>query len=333
VDPETKPSLWPLALLLGLLVSALSLFTSKRNQSGKSVHPQDSTGNKDGEAKKPAALTANIVPTPPNSGNADGGKHNTPLWEKLAVVAAFGLLLVNICQMRSTQKAAIAAETANVNAQKALTISEQAHVTIGRPDGVVADIVMSKDTAGIIVYFQNNGHLPAKFNWGNSSKIIAFLPEDPSAFTEEIIDKHFGKGKEFDTDNWWQPMWRAKNRKSGAISWSGTKMIGGNSLYAGTLWEIPRERTIQMQKWNRPFTVNGTFESCDSFHNYTCRNFTLFYRREPYNRFMLVSEDECLGFQKIILHPDPELDYMPACSTESEREETHVPKGLTPAQH
>jgi hypothetical protein len=214
-----------------------------------------------------------------------------------------------------------------------LNITQQADVTIGRPDGVVAEIATSKDQSGIIVYFQNNGHLPAKFNWGNSSKIIEFMPEDPNALTDAAINQHFGKGKEFDTENWWQPMWRARNRKTGALSWSGTSMIGGNSLYAGALWELPRERMAQLQKWDHGFVVRGTFESCDSFHNYTCRNFILSYRREPYSRFVLVGEDECMGTQKIILRPDPDLDYLPACSTESEREETQVPKGLTPAEH
>ena len=105
-------------------------------------------------------------------------------------------------------------------------------------------------------------------------------------------------------------------------------MIGGNSLYAGALWELPTERMIQLQNWNRPFAVRGTFEYCDSFHNYACRNFDLMYRRAPYNRFMLIGEDECSGVQTAVLNPDTDLEYLSPCDTGVEREEIQVPKAF-----
>ncbi|MGD0663695.1 MAG: hypothetical protein ABSD38_37130 [Syntrophorhabdales bacterium] len=231
----------------------------------------------------------------------------------------------------ATKNAAAAKSAADI-AGHTLNISQQSYVTIGRQDGTVAEIVWPKEpegNAGVVVYFQNTGHLPAKFNWGNDSPMIAVLPADPS-----IVKEPMGaKWSEFPTDHFFQPMWRAKNRKTGAISYSGSVTIGGNSTYAGTLWELPKERMIQLQNWDRPFTVDGTFEYCDSFHNYVCRKFYLLYRREPYNRFVLVSEDECAGFLTAILHHDRDLDYMSPCVTGTEREETSVPKGLFAPKH
>ena len=103
--PASPPriSLWPLALL-GTLLFAWS--SSKGNQRREPVHPQDSTSSKDDDTRSQPALIANVVPSKPNTESADGGKKRTPLWEKLAVLVALGLLIVNIFQMRATQDAA-----------------------------------------------------------------------------------------------------------------------------------------------------------------------------------------------------------------------------------
>lgn len=325
MEHEIKPSfrsqnsLWPLALL-GILVSGLALFTSKSNKSCNPVHPQDGPGNKDTHAQTQSVLTANIVPTRPNSDSAKGSKNRTPLWEKFAVLIALGLLIVNICQMRSTEKAARAAETANKNAQSALVITEQANVTIGRPDGTVADILWPKEPkgkAGLMIYFQNSGHLPAKFNWGNSSPMIALLPANPSALKEDQMGSQWS---DFKTDHFFQPMWRAK-RKDGGFQWSGTVLIAGNSSYQGILWEIPRERMLQLMQWDRPFVPDGKFEYCDGFGKHVCKRFSISYSRDPYNRFFLASEEECAVWEMQVLNPDPSLQYLPPCEVSEHREE------------
>lgn len=101
---DKPPSLWPFALL-GILVSVVALFSSKRNQSRKAVHPQESSDNKDTSVQTQTTLTAKAVPTPPNSNGAGQSKKGTPFWEKLAVLIALGLLIVNICQERATRGA------------------------------------------------------------------------------------------------------------------------------------------------------------------------------------------------------------------------------------
>jgi hypothetical protein len=136
LDSGKDPSWWPLAVLGTLL---FALLPSKRDQSSESVHPQDSTGNKDADAKKYTTLGANVIPTPPNSGNADGSKHKTPLWEKLAVIAAFGLLLVNICQMRSTEKAAKATKESADLTRHTLEGADTAKFSISGIDRIDGD--------------------------------------------------------------------------------------------------------------------------------------------------------------------------------------------------
>lgn len=184
---------------------------------------------------------------------------------------------------------------ANENAQRAFITSQQANVTIGRPDGTVADIVWPKGKtgkAGLVVYFQNSGHMPAKFNWGVRDGIIAVLPsfDHPNDGTKDII---------FRAERVFDPMWRVKT-KGGGFSWSGTITIAGNSSYHGVFWELPKERMQQLIDMDsktgterRPFTTGGTFEFCDGFGNRMCRNFYLSYQGEPYNGFALDSEDEC----------------------------------------
>jgi len=300
----------------------VALFTSKRNQPGEAVHPQDSTAQKNASALKDATLVSDVIPTPPNASKANGSKKHTPLWEKLAVVIAFGLLIVNICQMRSTEKAAKAAETANKNAQTALAITEQANVTIGRQDGIVADIVWPKDpkgNAGILMYFQNSGHLPAKFNWGSESSISEVLPTDPKILKESEMQHTqwtpFYSGHAFD------PMWRAKRKKTGGLGWSGTILIPGNSSYQGILWDIPKIRMLQLMRWDRPFVPEGKFEYCDGFGHHLCRTFRLLYRQDPYNRFLLSGEDDCAVYEMQPLHPDPDWDYLSPCELSENREE------------
>jgi len=86
--------------LLGTLFFAL--WRSKHNQSDKPRHPE--ADNKDAKPQAQMALTTNTVPTPPNSGGTDGIKKGTPLWEKLAVLTALGILIMNTWQSCATQK-------------------------------------------------------------------------------------------------------------------------------------------------------------------------------------------------------------------------------------
>jgi hypothetical protein len=279
----------------------LALLTSRRNKPGEPVHPQNATSDSgDAVPNTTSPIVANTSPPPNTTEYTYQCNHpKSPWWkgpaEIIAVLIALGLLIVNICQSRSTEKAAGAAQTANENAQKALVVTQQANVTIGRADGTVAEILWPKGKtgkAGLMVYFQNSGHLPAKFNWGSVSPVIAVLPsfDNPENGKKDIV---------FQTDHWFDPMWRVVH-KDGSVNWSGTIEIAGNSSYQGLLWELPKERMKQLIDLDakigpdqRPFMTNGRFEYCDGFGNRVCRDFDLRYQGEPYNRFALANEDEC----------------------------------------
>jgi hypothetical protein len=249
-------------------------------------------------------------------------------WFKTITVAEVGMFILTLVMVGATINYARYAKhqleaviKSNALTQSSLNISQQSYVTIGRQDGAVAEIVWPKDSkgkAGILVYFQNNGHLPAKFNWGPDSKIIAVLPADPNALKDDQMGNQWIP---FETDHEFSPMWRAKNRKTGGFGWSGTVMIAGNSAYQGLLWELPKERMLQLIKWDRPFVLSGKFEYCNGFRKRFCNRFNISYAREPYNRFFLTGEDECVAYEMQVFNHDPDFDYLPPCETGEDREE------------
>jgi hypothetical protein len=194
---------------------------------------------------------------------------------------------------------------------------QRAYVTIGKPDGTIADIIWPKEpgaNAGIMVYFQNNGRIPAKFNWGSQWGIMEMVPADPTV-TE--FNKWNGAWTELDATRPFQPMYRARDKKSKGVNWSGTIDIAGGSSYQGVLWELPKERMLQVtNNTDRMILPSGIFEYCDGFGKRVCKTFRLSYAREPYNRFFLAMEDECQAIEMQIRHPIPDFEYLPPCALE-----------------
>jgi hypothetical protein len=164
LEPEIKPasppriSLWPLALL-GILVSALSLFTSKRNQWSESVSPQDTAAAKSGDSLAQAPIIPNTEPTPTNKKGTDRRKESTPLWKKLievgALLVAIGLLIVNICQLRANREALY-------TVQRAFIIQTKPTTELARYD--VINGVRQKEPKKMIEFthhWENVGNTPA----------------------------------------------------------------------------------------------------------------------------------------------------------------------------
>jgi hypothetical protein len=215
--------------------------------------------------------------------------------------------------LAASNKQSKAALDASIAASRS---DQRAYVTIGRPDGTVAEILWPKDetgNAGLLVHFQNNGRLPAKFNWGSDSTFVAIVPSDPKVFKQSEIGKGY---VELPTNHLFQPMYRAKTKDGKGVNWSGTIDIAGGSTYEGILWEVPKERMIQLINFDFRLTPSGRFEYCDGFGRRVCKNFHLSYARDPYNRFLLSFEDECGAMEMQVLHPMPDYEYLPVCSTE-----------------
>lgn len=131
MEPETKPSLsarispWLRrlhAVLTSFWADVVSLFPQVRTpnkDAAETVHPQHTPAP---EAQRSEGGSTPLVINPiTNPQNAENNRqHNTPRWEKAAVLIAFGLLVVNFFQMRSTEKAAEAAKSAADIAKKQL---------------------------------------------------------------------------------------------------------------------------------------------------------------------------------------------------------------------
>lgn len=305
--------------LLGALALALGmLFLTK-------LHPRRNAASQSAPSRQnPEGICAGSTAEPaPHPTDAASQKHyigrrkrHTPLWKKLVESAVglgtVGLLIVNLFLLPATKKAANAAKASADAEQNSLVISQQAHVVIGRADGKVADIIMPKDAngkAGIMVYFQNSGHLPAQFNWGAASEII------PTFGFPTLRTDHF-----------YRPMWRAievrTERNTKGVEESGYVVIGGDSSYQGLLWEVPKSRMIKLiDNASIPFQPGGRFDYCDGFGSHICYDFDLLYLRSPYNRFVLIDEKRCSAWEMQVLNPDPKLQYLPPCQIESNRQE------------
>jgi hypothetical protein len=75
-------------------------------------------------------ISPQAFPPPQQNIRSNENQKGTPPWEKFAVFIALGLLVVNICQMRSTEKAARAAEDANRITNKNLVQVQRPWVAI-----------------------------------------------------------------------------------------------------------------------------------------------------------------------------------------------------------
>jgi hypothetical protein len=193
--------------------------------------------------------------------------------------------------------------------QNALVIGQQAYVTIGRKDGVVAEFVSpkdAKDNAGIVIYFQNSGHIPAKCNWGTISDILLIPPVQD--FPPIHSPHHF------------TAMTRTRNTDNPeSVGESGGITIAGDSLYTTDVSELPQSNVARLATMNRVFELMGAFEYCDEFGTYSCRQFTMYYQGVPYNAFRMVSDYACWLPLRAV-KPDPHLEYLFPCKT---REELH----------
>jgi len=183
---------------------------------------------------------------------------------------------------------------ANKTTEKALNISQAADVVIGRKDGTVGEFIIPdnpKGNAGIVLYFQNSGHLSAEFQWGTLFDQIEIIPP-----TKEIprIESHHRFSR----------MVTSRNRITGATKGTnGGVLIGGDSLYVADLAEFPVDKIGELQR--RAFLINGIFEYCDALGNHSCKEFTVFYQGIPYKQFRLATENACLPST---LEPLPKLD-------------------------
>jgi hypothetical protein len=165
---EKEHSLWPIAIL-GALVAFLSLFTSKRSQTGKSVPTQNTARHQSNNRPIQVSIVAESKPAPPAEPYSDTRKDNTPLWKKIlewgALLTAIGLLVVNIFQMMATQDAVTKAGEANNLTRRSLESVQRAFII---SHGIKKKMIVVKNTSGnttksfeFTTQWENAGNTPA----------------------------------------------------------------------------------------------------------------------------------------------------------------------------
>src|SRR5207249_2995349 len=126
-----------------------------------------------------ASIASDTQPTPNDSDKAQPGGKETIPWrtvlkglEGVGIAAGVFYAIVSFWMWR-------AMIDANNMARKTSQVSQRAYVTVGRKDGIVANFVASEagNATGLVIYFQNSGHLPAKLSWG--PLMTAIVPPIP----------------------------------------------------------------------------------------------------------------------------------------------------------
>lgn len=153
-------------------------------------------------------------------------------------------------------------------AQDTLQLSQRAYVTLGKKDGVIADFVVPKDpnqNAEVVIYFQNSGHLPAKFAWGT---VVPLLTKDSKNRSTGINYTHPYQGFS-----------RMKDRKTGSVTEQGeSSQIAGDSVLVSTLGVISQKDLADLPANDMGVLILGMYEYCDELGNLSIHDFGLRYR-------------------------------------------------------
>jgi len=112
----------------------LSQFHTPNEDARETVRPQDAPEPEGPSSQAQPTRGPLAIHSPVDTNQShDGGRDETPFWEKAAVIIAFGLLIVNWYQGRQTKKAADAAKSAAEIAGATLKASQYQFRTEERP--------------------------------------------------------------------------------------------------------------------------------------------------------------------------------------------------------
>lgn len=172
-----KMSFWPLAIFGGIFAALVAL---QRNDASKTVHPENGADNEHTNSPAQSRLVPNSIPGLPDSDKANESKRRTPFWEKLAVLVAIGLLIVNIFQVRAVKKGNDIAKNAYQSGQRAFIVYEDMTHTMD-----VITNPMGKDTIvfSIAAKWQNAGNTPAV----RAISVIAASEQEQEITEEEFL--------------------------------------------------------------------------------------------------------------------------------------------------
>jgi len=271
-----------------------------RNKQLDAVSPQVNPAQQDDNTKESGLqLPPDTKPSIKHKRETNHCKPDQTPWWKILIE---GLMLAAVISAAITYGRQLGQMLrANDLAQKTFEVSQQASVTLGNKDGVVAEFRKSgnaKVKDGLVIYFLNSGHMPAKLKWG----VNQWFVENPTILLPDATK--------------FEPMKRTRNKKTGAIADNSSTdgSIGGDSVREVGIGYLPIGFADYLEKTNRPFKLNGTYEYCDELGRYACRDFSLEYQHLPYGTFRIIWDNVCierswLGNTEI--RPDEEV--LPMC--------------------
>jgi|SRR5580704_1604664 hypothetical protein len=278
--------------LLRLLAWALSSFlfgssshvSDLPHGSNNADNPNNSTNEETERCEifttSPLRVAIDSVPRPqPPTDEQKAEKKTKQKYRKLktileiaALLIALGLLGANLLLWRSTRDA-------NQIAKDSLEISQRPYITIGRKDGILAEIIDAKgkdEWANLVIHFQNSGHLPAK---------VCILV-DGSAWP--LMPYNFQNGT---------TMIRQKGKDSNGLTQvteSSCPTIGGESVS-----DFVIEKRFNQKVWdqlrndkNSDIRITAYIQYCDPFGRYMCKRASLKYLTGV-GRFGQLDEEDC----------------------------------------
>jgi hypothetical protein len=247
-----------------LIVDAVSA----HNKKGKYTNTKDGKSNS-GQGQSSSLGQGSLPESNPSPGSnsppANAQKERFPrLREYAPLIELIGASFIVIYTF-VTIALWCSSREANQLTSESLRVSQRAYVTIGRNDGVVADFIVPSDpskNAEMVIYFQNTGHIPAKFGWGVMSGFTT-SKNSGIAFSHQ----------------WTRPFGRTSDKKQKAISETGdSTIIAGNSIYVATMGVISQKDLNNLPNTSPGMFILGTYQYCDELGNQDMRQFGMSYR-------------------------------------------------------
>ncbi len=169
---------------------------------------------------------------------------------------------------------------ANEIAKNSVEISQRPYITVGRKDGILAEVRDAEDKDGwanIVFHLQNTGRLPAK---------VCILV-DGTAWP--LMPYHFMRDGNL--------MLRQRGKDSTGFSRimeNACPTIGGDSVYDFLVEKRLKQEMWEQIKANRDsqIMIAVYVQSCDAFGRYTCKNALLKYLVDA-KRFEEIAEEDC----------------------------------------
>ena len=141
-------------------------------QPSEAVHPEDQSAPEiQRNGGGPPPLVVSSVTDAPNPKN--NRRPNTPPWEKVAVIIAGGLLVVNIFAMCAAKSAANAAKSAADTASRQLEMIDRPWIKISVRSWVDFTFQNGNISWGVVVRTQNIGHSVATAIYPRAKLIVA----------------------------------------------------------------------------------------------------------------------------------------------------------------